>query len=161
MITLQTKVHVDGISGMPIFDFLLNPNDDAYQQWWQGTHFEFHPIKQRPGHIGDVVYMDEYVGKRRLRFSGVVIEALPGRKITWQIKQGVRLPVWLVIELEDDANGVMLTHTIKAGFNGIASVLDFIFRLYFSSQFVAAMDEHARTEFPLLGRLLLSAGVLR
>jgi hypothetical protein len=31
------------------------------------------------------IYMDEYVGARRLRMKGIVIEALPGRRLVWQL----------------------------------------------------------------------------
>jgi hypothetical protein len=156
MINYQSRVHVDKIGSLPIFDFLIDPNDNAYQQWWPGTHLEFHRVRQRSGHVGDVVYMDEYVGKRRVQMNAVVTEVEPGRKITWQMTKGIRLPVWLCLELQDDVSGVMITHTIIAGFKGIGSILDVILRLYFSASFARAMDEHARTEFPRLGALLLS-----
>jgi len=156
MIAIQSRVHVNGIRGMSIFDFLINPDDSAYQQWWPGTHLKFHTVRKRAGHVGDVIYMDEYVGKRRVQMKAVVTEVELGRKITWQMTKGIRLPVWLLLELKDDASGVMITHTIIAGFKGIGSILDFILRLYFSASFVRAMDEHARIEFPKLGTLLLS-----
>lgn len=156
MFTIQSKVHVEGIGGLPIFNFFINPNDSAYQSWWPGTHLEFHVQRGAPGSVGCLVYMDEYVGKRRVRMTGVVTEVLPGKKICWQFKALIRLPVWLCLELEDDAHGVVITHTIVAGFGGFGRVLDGIFRLYLSDDFARAMDEHARIEFPRLGELLLS-----
>lgn len=157
MITLQSKLHVEGIGGMPIYDFLIHPNDHAYQRWWPGTHLEFHNLSCTPNNVGNVVYMDEYVGKHRVRMRGIVTEAQLGKKITWQFKWIIRLPVWLSVELEDDREGVVVTHTIKAGFSGIGSILDTIFRLYLSDEFTKAMDDHARIEFPRLGALLLVA----
>lgn len=44
MLILQTKLRVDGITAREIFDFLANPNDQAYQQWWPGTHLQLHPL---------------------------------------------------------------------------------------------------------------------
>lgn len=155
MIAIQSRVHVNGIGGMSIFDFLISPDDISYEQWWPGTHLKFHTVRKCAGHVGDVIYMDEYVGKRRVQMNAVVTEVELGRKITWQMTKGIRLPVWLLLELKDDASGVMITHTIIAGFKGIGSILDFILRLYFSASFVRAMDEHARIEFPKLGALLL------
>ncbi len=156
MITIQSKVHVDGIGREPLFDFLLNPNDHDYQRWWPGTHLEYHILRQCPGHIGDVIYMDEYVGKRRLRMKAIVTQADLDRGITWHMVKWFRLPAWLCIEMEEDADGVLLTHTLKAGFNGIGRLLDSLLRIYFSDGFAQAMDEHARTEFPRLGEMLLS-----
>jgi len=67
-----------------------------------------------------------------------------------QLRKGVRLPVWLTLELVDRDSGVDLRHMITAGFGGVGRVLDPLLRRYFSAEFAAAMDEHARTEFPLL-----------
>ncbi|MBL8157311.1 MAG: hypothetical protein JNM70_24275 [Anaerolineae bacterium] len=142
---------------MPIFNFLINPNDSAYQKWWPGTHLAHHNLRQSPRHVGNVVYMDEYVGKRRIRMTGIVTEAEPGKKITWQLQKIIRLPVSLHLELEDDSRGVAITHTIRAGFGGIGRILDVLLRLYFSETFAKAMDEHAHIEFPKLGELLSSA----
>jgi hypothetical protein len=98
--------------------------------------------------------MDELVGRRRLRLTGVLIESIPGRKLTWQLKKFVTLPAWLSLELEDDDRGVTITHTIRAGFEGIGRILDPLFRVYLSKQFTQAMDDHVRAEFPKLETLL-------
>lgn len=98
--------------------------------------------------------MDEYVGERRVRMKGVVAEAERGRRIVWQFKQWVLLPVRLTLEMADRDGGVALRHTIRAGFGGAGRVLDPLFRIYFSPEFASAMDEHVRTEFPMLRDLL-------
>jgi hypothetical protein len=150
MLMLQTKLRVDGITGREIFDFLADPNDQAYQQWWPGTHLQLHPLKRTEDHVGDVVYMDEYIGERRLRMRGVVAEAAPGHKLVWQLRRLIKLPVRLSLELTDDGGGVAIIHTIEAGFKGPGRLLDPLIGLYFSRKFVAAMDDHVKTEFPLL-----------
>ena len=157
MIIIQSKIHVARIGGMEIFNFLINPTDNEYQKWWPGTHLEFHNLRHNPRNIGNVVYMDEYVGKRRVKMTAIVIEAKPGKKITWQFKKIIRLPIWLCLELDDDREGVAVTHTMKAGFESVRRILDVIFRVYLSDAFANAMDEHAKTEFPKLGDMLLSA----
>lgn len=161
MITIQSKIHVKRTSGMSIYNFLINPSDSAYQRWWPGVHLELHNLRRNPGNVGNIVYMDEYVGKRRLRMECIVTEAKPGKRITWQFRKVIPLPVWLYLELEDDERGVAVTHTIKAGFEGAGKILDVIFRVYLSDSFAKAMDEHARAEFPKLGELLSSANLLR
>jgi hypothetical protein len=107
-------------------------------------------VVRGPDHVGDVVLMDEYVGKRRVRMLGIVVQVGPGQKIVWQLRKGVRLPAWLTLELADRDGGVDLRHTITAGFGGVGQVLDPLLRRYFSAEFATAMDEHARTELPLL-----------
>ena len=155
MLTLQTEIRVDGITGMEIFDFLANPDDEAYRAWWPGTHLQLH-IRERGGddHVGDVIYMDEYVGKRRLRLGVIVTEAVPGRKLVWRFKRGIKLPARLDLELDDYDGGVLITHTIRAGFRGIGRVLDPVLRLFLSAGFAREMDRHARTEFPRLRDVL-------
>ena len=160
MLTLQTTIRVDEVSGTEIFDFLADPDDESYRAWWPGTHLQLH-IRERGGddHVGDVIYMDEYVGKRRLRMSAIVTEAVPGKKLVWRLKRGLRLPARLYLELEDYDGGVAITHTIRAGFRGAGRVLDPALKLVLSEAFARDMDEHARTEFPRLRDLLRERGV--
>jgi hypothetical protein len=98
--------------------------------------------------------MDEFVGDRRIHMNGIIVEAIPGKRIVWQLKKGVRLPSWLRLDLVDDGAGVSITHTIQAGFSGPGRILDPLLRIYFSKKFAAAMDAHVRTEFPKLRDML-------
>jgi hypothetical protein len=148
---------VKGLTGREITDFLLGCDDEAYQAWWPGTHLELHVLEHGSGddHVGDVVLMDEYIGSRRVRMAGEVIEAVPGERVVWQFRPGrLRLPVRLTLELSAHENGVRLRHTITAGWLGRGRVLDPLWRLYFSSSFAGAMDRHVHTEFPLMRDLL-------
>src|SRR5690242_9506627 len=117
MLTLQSHVHVDGMRGNEIVAFLLSCTDQAHQAWWPGTHLQFHTRVRYPKSVGNIVFMDEFIGKRRIQMLGVVRIAEPS-KIVWQLKKGMPLPVWLTLELADDAAGVTITHTVQAGFNG-------------------------------------------
>jgi hypothetical protein len=101
--------------------------------------------------------MNEYVGARRVRLMGIVVEAVSGKRLVWQLKAGIRLPVWLSLEFADATDGVTITHRIRAGWTGWGRHLDPIFRLYFSRSFAAALDAHVRTEFRLLGERLRAA----
>ncbi len=85
---------------------------------WPGTHLAFHTKERFPNDIGNLVYFDEYVGRRRLKFESVVTKNAPGRTIVWQMKKIVKLPVWLSLTLEDKGEGLAITHEIKAGFAG-------------------------------------------
>lgn len=157
MLTLESEMTVDGLTGREITDFLLDCGDDSYQAWWPGTHLELHVLKHGSGddHVGDVVLMDEYVGSRRVRMVGEVIEAVPGKRIVWQFRPGgLRLPVQLTLALSTHGHGVSLRHTITAGWSGRGRILDPLWRLYFSRSFAGAMDRHVHTEFPLMRDLL-------
>jgi hypothetical protein len=111
-------------------------------------------VSRKNRHVGDVVFMDEYVGARRVRLTGVVVDAAPGKRLVWQLKAGIRLPVWLSLDFADGAAGVTVTHRTRAGWAGWGRLFDPLFRLYFSRSFAAALDAHILTEFRLLGERL-------
>jgi hypothetical protein len=157
MIEIRSVTHVAGLKGIEVTTFLLNPTDIGYRMWWKGTHLQLHPIKGSMG-TGEAVYMDEYIGARRVRMTAIVIESIAGAKITWQLKKIITLPAWLSLELEDDDQGVIITHTIRAGFAGAGHILDPILRIYFSETFTRALDEHVKTEFPKLRDMLHPQG---
>jgi hypothetical protein len=157
MIIIQSRLHISDLRASEVLDFLLNCTDEQYRAWWPGTHLQLHARARFPGHIGNIYYMDEFVGEYRVRMTGVVCGFEPGRKLVWQLKKGVTLPVWLSLELKDDDAGVAIVHTIEAGFRGLGRLFDPLLRLYFSDQFERAMDKHARAEFPKLRDLLRNA----
>jgi hypothetical protein len=153
MIEIRTVTHVAGLKAIEVTTFLLNPTDIEYRMWWTGTHLQLHPMVGSTG-TGAAVYMDEYIGARRVRMTAILVESIPGRRITWQLKKIFKLPVWLSIELEDDDDGLTIAHTIRAGFAGAGRILDPLFRTYLSESFIRAMDEHVKSEFPKLRDML-------
>ena len=154
MITLCTRIELSGITGIQVTDFLLHCTDEAYQHWWPGTHLSFHTIHRVPGDVGNLVYMDEFIGKRRVTAQGIVTEVEPGRRLVWQFRKLVRWPVRLSLELNEQDCALRLTHTVEAGFKGFGRILDPLLRLYFSRRFAGALDLHVRTEFPKLRDIL-------
>jgi hypothetical protein len=158
MLTLETRIHVDGLHGSDVFDFLIDCTDEQYRRWWPGTHLRFHTLERRAGHVGNRVVMDEYVGRRRLRLTGVVREAVPGTTIVWQLGKGVLLPVRLRLDLADDGAGVTITHTVRAGLRGLGAALDPLLRRYFSVDLARDLDAHVRAEFPRLRDVLAGRG---
>ena len=83
MLTLETKTLVERLTGGEIFDFLVNPSDREYRRWWPGVHLELHTLSRANGHVGDTVFMNEYVGARRVRLMGIVVEAVSGKRLVW------------------------------------------------------------------------------
>jgi uncharacterized protein YndB with AHSA1/START domain len=155
MITYTTRFEVAESSAKDIHRLLLSCDDDQYRRWWPGTHLAFHAIKRTPTNVGNLVYLDEYVGDFRLRFHGVVKALVPDREIVWQLRAlGIFLPAWVVVTLSDTPNGVMFTHTVSAGYRDIGSILDVLLRRYLSRKFERQMAEHAQVEFNRLRDLL-------
>ena len=150
MLSLETRLRMDGISASQIFEVFANPTDGAYRRWWPGTHVQFHILERHADHIGDVILMDEYIGTRRLRMRAIVVEALPGKRLVWQLMKVIRLPAFVTLALADDGGGVVITHTTSVGFRGAGRILDPLWRLLVSKKFARALDAHVKTEFQLL-----------
>lgn len=128
MIRLQTDIRVPGLNSREVTDFMLNCDDASYQAWWPGVHLRFHTVRKVAGDVGNLIYMDEYVGRFRLKFHTVVTAAIPGKEITWQFVRGVRLSGRLILRLEDEAEGAAISHVVEAGFHGPGRIFDAILR---------------------------------
>ncbi len=153
MVTIESSMYVPKMRARRIIDFMLHSTDDLYRTWWPGTHFSMHALNDCCG-IGQVVYIDELVGDRRIIMRCVVTD-MGQNRITWQFKHMVRLPCWLTIQIDDDDGGAIITHTIRAGYSGwLGRLLDPLFRLYFSPRFARMMEEHFTIEFSALPEVL-------
>ena len=89
--------------------------------------------------------MDEYIGERRVRMEGVVVEVVPERRLVWKLRKLIKLPVRLALGLTEDESGVAITHTIEAGFTGPARLLDPLIRLHVSSIGPRAVTSRTRS----------------
>ncbi len=157
MFSMPTRTHVTGLSGREITDFLSTCTDQAFANWWPGTHFHLHTVKETPGSVGSIIFMDEMIGGRRVKVTCELVELVPGRTLVWQLRRPLfRLPVRLILQLKDDDTGVAIEQSIEAAFSGLAACLDLVLRVFFPPRFAAAKDEHVRTEFPKLRDFLRS-----
>ena len=144
MFAIETMVEVPGLGASEVYDFLTNPNDVAYQSWWPGTHLQFHMVRRTPELVGSIVFMDEFVGTRRIRMRGEVSDTKPNRLIVLQLRSVVRLPLRLELGFADTDGGVRIRHTILAGMNGVGAIFDRLIRRTLNDEFAAMMDEHVR-----------------
>ncbi|MCL2563880.1 MAG: hypothetical protein FWE08_07590 [Oscillospiraceae bacterium] len=150
MIRHTVELTVPNASAKQFYDFMINPCDQRYSEWWQGEHLQFHIVKHgKENHLGDVVFMDEYLGKnRRLTFFAVVITANRPNKIEWQMKKAnLRLPAVVDLELNDTDAGIRLKHELRIGYSGIGKLFDPFIKLYFSKSFRNALEEHCNIEW--------------
>ncbi len=68
VLTIRSEVTVPGLTATEVTGFLSDWTDAAYQKWWPGVHLHLHPVGAgSAGHVGDEVFMDEFIGKHRLR----------------------------------------------------------------------------------------------
>jgi len=162
MINHTVELIVQNGRAEQFYDFMINPTNERYRAWWQGEHLQFHIVKRGyDNHLGDVVFMDEYIGKNhRLVFHAIVITAARPNKITWQMmKAGLRLPAKVTLELKDSLEGIKLKHELCIGFSGMCRVLDPLIKLYFNKSFQTALDEHCNTEWDKLADLFNTSKV--
>ncbi|GAA1750896.1 hypothetical protein GCM10009767_07260 [Kocuria aegyptia] len=150
MLVIESRVDVEGLTGPEVTEFMLACTDEQYQRWWPGAHLQLHALGRAAGGVGDVVVMDEFIGRRRLRLLGIVEAVEPGREVVWRFRKIVPLPARLRLELLPVPGGVSVRHTITAGWSGIGRALDPLLRLYSTPRFTADLDAHVHTEFPLL-----------
>jgi hypothetical protein len=155
MVILETKVQVKGITAKDIYDFMLNCTDAEYQKWWKGTHLIFHTIKRCPGNLGNLVYVDEFVGKYRVKGHAVVTKLVPYTEMGWQIKMIIKMPAKFIMKFEDLSDGINIIHIVAVGFQGVGKIFDPLIRLYLNEDFESQLATHAHEEFPKLAEMLL------
>jgi hypothetical protein len=150
LIELETRVCVSGLRAREVTDYFARCDDRSYQRWWPGTHLALHPVRGHADAAGGQVYFDEFIGARRIRLTGQVIEFTCGRRIVWQLRRMIRLPAWLSLELSDEVDGVRITHRLTVGLGGAGQILDTLLWPWFDPAFRSDLDQHVRREFPLL-----------
>ena len=157
MITHTVELCVPSARAKQFYDFMINPCDKRYSEWWPNEHLQFHIVKHgNENHLGDVVFMDEYLGRnRRLTFHAVVITASYPNKIEWQMKKaGIRFPAVVELGLNDSDEGVKLKHELRMGYLGIGKLLDPFIKLYFNQSYRKALEEHCKVEWFKLAEYL-------
>jgi len=157
MIKHTVELTVNNARAEQFYDFMINPTDKKYNEWWPDEHLQFHITKKgNENHLGDHVYFDEYLGKkRRLKFHAIVITADKPHKIVWQMKiAGIKMPFYVKLELTDNSNGVAVKHELNLGYSGIGSIFDFFIGLYFNKSYRADLENHCNIEWGKLGECL-------
>jgi predicted transport protein len=157
MIKHIVEVTVNNASAEQFYDFMINPNDKNYNEWWAEEHIQFHITKKGDkNHLGDNVYFDEYLGKKRkLKFHAVVIVADRPNKIIWQMKiASLKSPFFVKFELTEKLNKVIVKHELMLGYEGIGSICDSFIGLVFNKEFRADLEKHCNIEWQKLAEYL-------
>jgi hypothetical protein len=157
MIYHTVELTVPNATAEMFYDFMINPSDESYSEWWQGEHLQFHIVNHGDvNHLGDIVFMDEFLGENhRLTFNATVIKAMCPNVIEWQMSKGkLRLPAYVELGIYDGNDGVKLKHELRIGYTGIGRLLDPFIKLYFNKSFQDALTEHCNIEWFKLAKLL-------
>ena len=157
MINHLVELTVNNATAESFYNFMINPNNDKYRQWWPEEHLQFYITKHgNTDHLGDEVFYNEYLGKkRRLAFNALLTTANKPNNIVWQMKKaGIKLPAFLSVDFLDTKDGLYIRHELKVGFSGIGKLIDPFIKLYINKSFLAALEKHCLTEWPKLAYFL-------
>lgn len=154
MIKLLTVQHVAGLTAQQAYDFLLDFETWDYQAWWPDTHLQAKPLRRCPGHVGNRTFVDQWIGRYRLKMVEEITALDPQKKISIRVCRLGGLPIRMSYEFAEDDRGVTITYTTLAGFTGPLRILNPLFRVYFTRGFAAALDMHLKEEFLRLASLL-------
>jgi len=139
------------------FKFMINPPAEVYKNWLPKEHFKFHIVKHsNESPINDIVYYDQSISNiYRLKFHALIRVANEPSRIVFQMcKFGIHLPGYLELDFIDTSEGLMLTETLRIGFNGIGKVCDLFIKIYFNKGFFREMNEHHKREWQNLAEIL-------
>ena len=146
-----------GANAAAFFEFMINPPPETYARWLPGEHHEFHIVKHsKAPPIGDLIFFDQHISKKhRLTFYAVTIIADKTNHVLYQMRKfGINLPGYLDLRFQETTEGLLLTETIRVGFNGIGKIIDPILRLFFNKSFFIAMNGHHKREWENLAEIL-------
>jgi hypothetical protein len=150
MILYQTTFVVPNLRAGDVTEFMVNCNDQQYQNWWKGVHVAFHTMKRFAANVGNLVVFDEYVGEHRLKFKAVLERYEPETAMVWRMKKVILLPAWLRLSLENVSEGVQITHSVRIGFGGQKGILDRLIQAFLPKDLEQELAKHAVQEFTQL-----------
>ena len=107
MLTIRTQIAIPGITGIEVFDFLLNCSAADYLRWRPSTHVLVSHDRAYSRRSWRLVILDEVIGNKRVRVR-VVTRAEWGKRLIWQLRKRIRLPAWLSLEF-DEQGGALQT----------------------------------------------------
>ena len=157
MLTHIMKSVLPNAKASVYYDFMVNPPPETYAHWLPEEHYEFHVVKHSvKTPVGDSYYFDQNIGKRhRMKFHALMRVADKPNRILFQMRKfGINLPGYLELHFYDTAEGLLLTETIRIGYNGFGKVIDPAIRLFYSKSFFIDMDRHHKKEWANLAEVL-------
>jgi len=104
MITLNTKIEIEGKTPEQIYKWLIDLDNEKYKKW-HPAHKEWRIIRQTPHKIGSTVYFDEQFNNFRLRLTGKLIELKPNKYLLCKLKSPVPGHLSLTFEATKKGQG--------------------------------------------------------
>ena len=157
MITHMMQSKLQNANATKFFNFMIDPPAEVYKNWLPGEHYKFHIIKHSSeSPINDLIYYDQSISnKYRLKFYALIKVADKPNRIVYQMRKfGFNLPGYLELDFSDTSEGLMLTETIRIGFNEFGKICDPFIKIFFSRDFFREMNEHHKREWQNLAEIL-------
>jgi len=150
MIEYVLKSTLPNAKADEFFDFMINAPSDVYANWLPEEHYEFHVAKRsNESPIGDLVYFDQNIGnKYRMKFYAIIKEANKPNRVVFQMrKYGIDIPGYLELEFTDTVDGLILTETLRIGFNGFGKLCDPFIKVVYGKRFYHVFKDHHKREW--------------
>ena len=157
MITHIMKSNLLGANAKQFYEFMINPPPNVYAHWLPNEHHEFHIVKQsKTTPVDDLIYFDQHISpKHRLRFYAVTKTANKPNRVVFQMRKfGVNIPAFLELDFCDTPDGLLLTETLRIGFNGVGKLLDPFIKIVYNKTFFEALNQHHKREWQNLAEVL-------
>jgi len=151
------KSNLSGVNAEQLYGFMINPPPEVYAHWLPDEHHEFHVVKHsKTTPVGDLIYFDQHISpKHRLKFYAVTkIANKPNRVVFQMRKLGLNIPGYLELDFNDTSDGLLLTETLRIGFNGFGKILDPFIKIVYNKSFFEALNAHHKREWANLAEVL-------
>ena len=139
------------------YDFMINAPAEIYANWLPEEHYEFHVVKRSDkSPIGDIVYFDQNIGnKYRMKFyANIIVANKPNRVVFQMRKYGIDIPGYLELDFTDTTEGLLLTETLRIGYNGFGKICDPFIKIIYGKRFYDEFKEHHKREWKNLSDIL-------
>jgi hypothetical protein len=151
------KSTLQNAAAAAFYDFMVNAPQETYAHWLPDEHHQFHVVQcgeNTP--VGDLIFFDQHISpKHRLTFHAITRIAEKPYHILFQMRRfGINLPGYLELQFVDTMEGLILTETIRIGFNGFGKIIDPLIRLLFNKSFFEEMNGHHKREWANLAEIL-------
>ena len=157
MIKYVLKSTLPNARAEDFYDFMINAPADVYANWLPEEHYEFRVVKRsNESPIGDLVYFDQNIGhKYRMKFYATIKAANKPNRVVFQMRKfGIDIPGYLELDFSDTTEGLILTETLRIGFNGFGKLFDPIIKIVYGIRFYHVFKDHHKREWQNLSDIL-------
>jgi hypothetical protein len=146
-----TTIEVLGKKPNQLYEFMFSLDKAKYVDWHKTVHKDFRIVKKTVDTIGSIFFFHEQMPKLTIKYEWQVVELVKNQKIVMKAQSFI--PIYLVLNFREIANGTFVTHELRIG--GKCSISNFLIRNFiFTKSKKQSVSEHAIEEFKNFESLL-------